>query len=135
MLKSRLRNLNFFNISIQLYFNTVYEPFPQHLHFNSEKTSYIILTYFLLSSTGVGFDKKYIRTWVELGKNMVCSYQGLIVDLFRPFCAQIMLKFNIYLTPKNQPSAPYIFHRHVFPKNNLNNPLSSSRPRELSIPL
>ena len=77
MLKSRLRNLNFFNISIQLYFNTVYEPFPQHLHFNSEKTSYIILTYFLLSSTGVGFDKKYIRTWVELGKNMVCSYQGM----------------------------------------------------------
>ena len=26
---------------------------------------------------------------------MVRSYQALIVDLFRPFCGQIMLKFNI----------------------------------------
>ena len=27
---------------------------------------------------------------------MVRSYQGVIVDLFRPFCGQIMLKFNIW---------------------------------------
>ena len=27
---------------------------------------------------------------------MVCSYQGVIVEVFWPFCGQIMLKFNIW---------------------------------------
>ncbi|MBQ7062856.1 MAG: hypothetical protein IJM88_06175, partial [Bacteroidales bacterium] len=39
---------------------------------------------------------KLVRTWVKLGKNMVRSYQGVIVEVFRPFCGQIMLKFNIW---------------------------------------
>ena len=66
--------------------------------------SYIVLTFFLLTPTEVGFDKKLVRTWVELGKNMVCSYQGVIVDQFRPFCGQIMLKFNNC----NRPILPFV---------------------------
>ena len=95
MLKLPLQNRKSFNIYKQLCFNTNARAKPQQLRENTEKSFYILLTYFLLTPTEVGFDKKLIRTWVKLGKNMVCSYQGVIVDLFRPFCGQIMLKFNI----------------------------------------
>ena len=99
MLKLPLQNRKSFNIYKQLCFNTNARAKPQQLRENTEKSFYILLTYFLLTPTEVGFDKKLIRTWVKLGKNMVCSYQGVIVDLFRPFCGQIMLKFNIWERP------------------------------------
>ena len=56
-----------------------FTPPPPHLHDPSKAPFFLPLIFFLSSPTGENLGKNMVKTWVELGKNMVRIYQGVSV--------------------------------------------------------